>query len=74
VSEFHETQRQLKGPGTTGWWVHVLADLDQTRKDQLIEAANDPAISHRAICIVLQRWGYPVTVPKVGHWRRHHVG
>ena len=73
MSEFHEAQRQLKAPGMTGWWVSVLADLDEKRRDDLIEAANDPAISHRAITTVLKRWGYPVTFGQVGHWRRNHV-
>lgn len=73
MSEFHEAQRQLKKPGISGWWEHVLADLDEQRRDALIEAAHDPQISHRAIAVVLGRWGYEVNREKVAHWRRTHV-
>ena len=73
MNEFYEAQRQVKPSGVSGWWVKVLADIDQTRRDQLIEAASDPNISHRAIAVVLQRWGYSVSPGSVGHWRRNHA-
>ena len=74
MNEFYEAQAQVKPPGVPGWWLNVLADLDPNRKDQLIEAATDRAISHRTIAVVLQRWGYKVTTAQIGHWRRNYVG
>ena len=73
MSEFHEAQKEMKPPGVTGWWVHVLADLDEKRRDDLIEASHDRTISHRAISVVLRRWGYDVSREKVAHWRKNHV-
>jgi len=72
VNEFREAQKELR-PGVRGWWVGVLADLPEARRDQLLEARDDRSISHRAISVVLKRWGYEVTPAQVGHWRRNVV-
>jgi len=74
IDEFAEVQAALKGPGTAGWWERVLPELDPERLDALMRNAADRTISHRTISVVLDRWGYPVTVAQVAHWRRTHVG
>jgi len=74
VDEFSEVQAQRKGPGMHGWWDRVLPLLDDADLERLMVAANDRNISHRTISVVLGRWGHPVTVAQVGHWRRTHVG
>ena len=73
IEEFLEAQSQLKRPGVTGWWDRVLPELDEQQRASLIAAAKDSAISHRAICIVLGRWGHDVSREKVAHWRRTRV-
>jgi len=74
VDEFLATQGSLKGPGVEGWWVRVLGEVDEARRESLLAAARDPRISHRAIALVLQGWGFAASVAQVGHWRRTHVG
>jgi hypothetical protein len=71
VDEFLEVQSSKKGPGTVGWWVRARADLGPDRWQQLEDAADNPAISHRTISVVLERWGVKVTPGMVGHWRRN---
>jgi hypothetical protein len=54
--------------------VRVLGEVDEARRESLLAAARDPRISHRAIALVLQGWGFAASVAQVGHWRRTHVG
>jgi hypothetical protein len=72
--EFREVQSGLKGPGTVGWWEHVLPELDEVQAEALAQAAESREISHRTIATVLGKWGFEVTAAQVGHWRRTHVG
>jgi len=74
VDEFRQAQSQLQGPGIRGWWSTVLAELPDDKRESLLAAAASPDITHRAISIVLKRWGYDVNPVKVGHWRRNHLG
>lgn len=73
VDEFRAVQAELKGPGLRGWWVDVLEQLDDQRRESLLAAAADREITHRTISVVLQRWGYDISVPRVSHWRRNYV-
>ncbi|HEY7823462.1 MAG TPA: hypothetical protein VIG24_11530 [Acidimicrobiia bacterium] len=73
MDEFRSVQAELKPPGVRGWWVKVLEELDEERREQLEAAAGDREIMHRTISVVLERWGYPVSVGQVAHWRRNHV-
>ena len=73
MNEFLEAQKRLKGPGTAGWWEAVLPQLSDEQRTSLEEAAAARNISHRAICVVLGRWGFEVTPAQVGHWRRNYV-
>lgn len=72
MEEFLQAQEALKRPGVAGWWVRVLEDVDQERRDALLAAAENREISHRAIAVVLERWGYRVSREQVAHWRRSH--
>jgi hypothetical protein len=74
VDEFLEAQASLSGPGMTGWWVRVLDELPEDKRESLLAAGKNPAITHRAISVVLARWGYEVRPLQVGHWRRNHLG
>ena len=74
MDEFRAAQASLKPPGVKGWWVKVLEEVDVERGEALLAAARDPEISNRAISVVLEGWGYPITREKVAHWRRNHVG
>lgn len=74
MDEFLRVQKKAAKPGTTGWWDRVLPELSDEQRDSLIEAARSNSISHRTISIVLSNWGYEVSAPSVGHWRRTHVG
>ena len=71
MDEFLAEQERQRGPGTSGWWVRAEAEFDADRWRQLQEAADNPAISHRTISVVLERWGVKVTPGMVGHWRRN---
>ena len=71
MDEFEQAQARLKPPGTTGWWDRVLPQLDDDRRSRLLQAADNRAISHRAISIVLADWGFEVRPNMVGHWRRN---
>jgi hypothetical protein len=73
VDEFLEAQQDLKGPGVLGWWEDVVPKLSDEQRESLLGAAGNRGISHRAIKVVLDRWGYPVTLAQVGHWRRTYV-
>ena len=70
VDEFAQVQSELNGPGTRGWWVK-LNDLTDEQVQALEAAGRDRSISHRAISIVLERWGVEVSPMQVGHWRRN---
>ena len=74
MDEFRQAQSELQGPGVRGWWSVVLEDLSDDKRDSLLAAASSPDITHRAISVVLNRWGYDVNPVKVGHWRRTHLG
>ena len=74
MSEFVAEQNAQKGPGVTGWWDKVLPELDDQRRQDLIDAGNNSEISHRTIVTVLNRWGFSVSYAQVGHWRRNYVG
>jgi len=74
VDEFLQVQKEAGKPGTTGWWDRVLPELSEEQVKSLMEAARSNAISHRTISIVLGKWGYEVSAPAIGHWRRTHVG
>ena len=73
MDEFREAQRTLKGPGMSGWWEDVLPRLSGEQETALLDAAADRTISHRAIKVVLDRWGFSVTLAQIGHWRRTYV-
>ena len=73
MNVFREVQEENKGPGTVGWWEKVVPELDEDRRNDLLDAARSRDISHRTIAVVLGRWGFDVTVAQVGHWRRTHV-
>lgn len=73
MDEFRAVQSELKRPnGYRAWW--ETADLTGDQRESLLAAGADPTISHRAIHIVLRRWGVDVTIGQVGHWRRTHMG
>ena len=71
MDEFEQAQANLKGPGVAGWWDRVIPALDDDRRSRLLQAADNKAISHRAISIVLAGWGFDVRPNMVGHWRRN---
>ena len=73
MNEFEQAQAAVKKPGVAGWW-EQLANLDESQRQSLDDAAKSSNISHRAIATVLTGWGVPVTVAQVGHWRRTHAG
>jgi hypothetical protein len=68
VDEFLAAQKDLAAPGVRGWWENL--EITDEQKTALDQAAEDRRISHRAISVVLSRWGYEVTPAQVGHWRR----
>jgi hypothetical protein len=68
VDEFLEAQYELARPGVRGWWDNLHITDEQAYA--LGQAAEDRRISHRAISVVLARWGYEVSPQQVGHWRR----
>jgi hypothetical protein len=73
VDEFAAAQAQLRKPrGYRAWW-ETLSISDEQR-EQLMAAGANPAISHRAIHIVLKDWGCDVTIGQIGHWRRTNLG
>ncbi|HEY7821562.1 MAG TPA: hypothetical protein VIG24_01950 [Acidimicrobiia bacterium] len=73
MDEFLEVQAELKGPGSLGWWDEVIPTLTDQQRESLMQAAQSKVISHRAISVVLGKWGHEVTPAKVGHWRRTYV-
>jgi len=72
MNEFEEVQAGLGKPGVLGWWERL--DLSPEKTEALETAGRDISISHRAISIVLERWGYKVSAVQVGHWRRTILG
>lgn len=73
MDEFAEVQSELKRPnGYRAWWQLLQLTDEQTKA--LWDAGRNPDISHRAIHIVLKRWGHDVPVGSIGHWRRTHCG
>lgn len=74
MDEFRQAAAELSSPGVRGWWERVLVCLSDDQRESLLAAAASRDISHRAIAVVLGRWGYPVTLVQVGHWRRNHLG
>jgi hypothetical protein len=73
VDEFAAAQAQLRRPhGYKAWW--ELLDITADQYERLMAAGSNPAISHRAIYIVLQEWGCDVTMGQIGHWRRSRLG
>ena len=73
MDEFRKAQEGLKRPnGYRAWW--ELLDITDEQRESLMAAGSDPTISHRAIFIVLERWGCQVTIGQIGHWRRTHLG
>lgn len=73
MDEFEAAQARLRRPhGYAAWWERL--DLPPERHEQLMAAGSNPAISHRAIYIVLRDWGCDVTLGQIGHWRRTHLG
>ena len=73
MDEFEQVQSELKRPnGYRAWW--QIIDLTDEQRDALEKAGANPAISHRAIHIVLKKWGHEVPVGSIGHWRRTHMG
>lgn len=69
MNEFLEAQQQMKRPGVPGWWNNL--SLTDEQQQALDEAAGDRRISHRAISVVLKRWGYEVNAQQVGYWRQN---
>jgi hypothetical protein len=72
VDEFRQVQSELGKPGTLGWWEKL--DISPEQSEALEQAGRDVSISHRAISIVLGRWGVKVSAVQVGHWRRTVLG
>lgn len=73
MDEFAQVQSELgKRNGYRAWWETI--NLTDTQRADLEAAGANPEICHRAIQIVLKRWGHEVTVGQVGHWRRTHMG
>ena len=73
MDEFVEAQAGLRKPnGFKAWWQTI--DMTDEQRQSLFAAGQNPDISHRAIHLVLKRWGFDVTVASVGHWRRTHLG
>lgn len=73
MDEFAQVQSELKRPnGYRAWWETL--NISDEQREQLLAAGANRAISHRAIHIVLQRWGCDVSIGQVGHWRRTHMG
>lgn len=70
MDEFVQVQSELNGPGVRGWWAKI-ADFTDEQREALEAAGRDRSISHRAISIVLERWGVEVSPMQVGHWRRN---
>jgi len=73
VDEFRQAQAQLSGAGVRGWWVRAQEELPEDKWQALLDAAASSDITHRAISIVLERWGVKVSPIQVGHWRRTHA-
>ena len=73
MDEFLAAQTEGGKPGTTGWWEKVLPQLTDEQKASLMEAARSDVIAHSTISTVLGRWGFQVSAPQVGHWRRTYV-
>lgn len=71
MDEFLRAQHDTSGPGVAGWWETL--DISDEQRASLDAAGMNAAISHRAIATVLERWGYPITVGQVGHWRRNVI-
>ena len=71
MDEFEQAQRDMTPPGVRGWWVKVLDEVDEDRREALLRAKVNKDISHRAISNVLISWGYDVSRDKVSHWRRN---
>lgn len=73
MDEFEQKQATLRRPnGYLPWWDRIGLTDDQ--RAALMRAGANPAISHRAIFMVLADWGFEVTIGQVGHWRRTHMG
>lgn len=73
MDEFERAQASLRRPGVVGWWEKVLAEVDEDRRAALLKAAANPEISHRAISVVVQGWGFQVSREQVAHWRRNRA-
>ena len=73
LDEFREVQDSLHSSGVRGWWERAKAQLPEDKWDALLAAGADRTISHRAISMVLERWGVKVSAVQVGHWRRTQV-
>ena len=69
MDEFRQVQSELTKPGVKGWWDRL--NISDKQRADLEAAADDPTITHKAIAIVLERWGMTVTPTQVGHWRRN---
>lgn len=72
MDEFAQVQAGMRKAGVSGWW--EVADLTADQRDRLNAAGADRTISHRAIAIVLERWGVKVSAAQVGYWRRQVLG
>ena len=72
MDEFSAVQASIGKTGVRGWWEKY--DFSDQQMDRLVAAGRDPAISHRAISIVLGNWGYKVSPQQVGNWRRSVLG
>ena len=73
LDEFREVQAELGVPGVRGWWERARLELPDDKWEALQAAGADRTISHRAISVVLERWGMRVSSVQVGHWRRMKV-
>ena len=73
MSEFAEVQSSLRKSGIESWYDRISAEIDGERLAALDAALADLSITPKAITIVLERWGYPVSRAQVSHHRRDRL-
>lgn len=71
MDEFLAEQALQRTAGMPGWWERAEQTLEPDQWASLVTAADNPAITHRTISVVLGRWGVKVSPGMVGHWRRN---
>ena len=71
VSEFAQEQERRRRP--SGWYERIAPQLTDEQRTDLDAALADKNISATVISVVLQRWGYEVSMQAVGNHRRRYV-